>query len=147
MLQDTIKQGIKDAMLAKDATKLAVMRALTAAFTNEAITLKVEKLTDEQALALIRRGVKQRKDSIEQFIKGGRTDLADAETAELKILETFLPQMMSKDEIKKIAEAKKSELGIADKSKAGMLMSALMKELRGKADGADVKSVVEEILS
>lgn len=134
-------------MLAKDATKLAVMRALTAAFTNEAITLKVEKLTDEQALALIRRGVKQRKDSIEQFIKGGRTDLADAETAELKILETFLPQMMSKDEIKKIAEAKKSELGIADKSKAGMLMSALMKELRGKADGADVKSVVEEILS
>ncbi len=134
-------------MLAKYATKLAVMRALTAAFTNEAITLKVEKLTDEQALALIRRGVKQRKDSIEQFIKGGRTDLADAETAELKILETFLPQMMSKDEIKKIAEAKKSELGIADKSKAGMLMSALMKELRGKADGADVKSVVEEILS
>ncbi|MFA6095043.1 MAG: GatB/YqeY domain-containing protein [Candidatus Paceibacterota bacterium] len=147
MLQDTIKQGIKDAMLAKNTVKLAVMRALTAAFTNEAITLKVEKLTDEQALAIIRRGVKQRKDSIEQFTKGGRADLADSEIAELKILETFLPQMMSKDDIRKIAEAKKTELSITDKTKAGILMSTLMKELKGKAEGADVKSVVEEILN
>ena len=147
MLQDIIKQGIKEAMLAKDTVKLAVMRALTAAFTNEAITLKVEKLTDEQALAIIRRGVKQRKDSIEQFTKGGRADLADAEMAELKILETFLPQMMSVGDIRKIAEAKKAELGITDKSKAGVLMSALMKELKGKAEGADVKNVVEEILN
>jgi len=72
-------------------------------------------------------------------------DLVENEQTELKILETFLPKMMSKEEIKKIAEAKKAELGITDKAKAGMLMSGIMKELKGKADGSDVKAVVEEL--
>jgi uncharacterized protein YqeY len=146
MIQETIKKELKEAMLTRDTVKTTVMRSLVAAFTNEAIALKIENLSDEQALAVIRRAVKQRKDSIEQFTKGGREDLAASEKTELAILEKFLPQMMGKDEIRKIAEAKKAELGVTDKSKAGMLMSALMKELKGKADGADVKAIVEEIL-
>ena len=99
------------------------------------------------ALAVIRRGVKQRKDAIEQFTKGGRPELADNEKTECAILETYLPQMMSRDEIRTIAETKKAELNITDKSKVGQLTGAIMKELKGKADGADVKAVVDELFA
>jgi uncharacterized protein YqeY len=115
-------------------------------FTNELVALgrtPQDALTDDEVLAVIRRAVKQRKDAIEQFVAGGREDLADSEKAELALLEVYLPAMMPREEIQKIAEAKKTELGINDKSKSGMLMSTLMKELKGKADGADVKAVVE----
>src|SRR5437773_2726329 len=99
-IQAKIKSEIKDAMMAKDAVKLGVVRGLTAAFVTELIAKGKpgqNELTDEEALAVIRRSVKQRKDSIEQFTKGGRKDLAATEEAELKVLETYLPQMMSKD--------------------------------------------------
>jgi len=148
MIHKEIKEKVKEAMLAKDQVRLLVLRNMLSAFTNELVTKKRmpnEELSDEDAIAVIRRLTKQRKDSIEQFTKGGRTDLVENEQAELKILETFLPQMMSKEEIKKIAEAKKTELGITDKAKSGMLMSGIMKELKGKADGNDVKAVVEEL--
>jgi len=86
-------------------------------------------------------------DSIEQFLKGGREDLAETEKEELPTLEAYLPQMMSIEEIRPIAEAKKAELGVEDKSKMGVLMGAVMKETKGQADGGDVKTVVEELLS
>jgi uncharacterized protein YqeY len=145
-LQETIKASLKEAMMAKDSVKMTVIRGLMSAFTNELVTLgrtPQDALTDDEVLAVIRRGVKQRKDAIEQFVAGGREDLADSEKAELALLEVYLPAMMPREEIQKIAEAKKAELGINDKSKSGMLMSTLMKELKGKADGADVKAVVE----
>lgn len=150
MLHDTIKEEIKKAMLAKDTVRLETMRSVSAAFTNELVAKKrtpQEKLADDDALAVIKRLAKQRKDSIEQFEKGGRQDLADKEKQELGILEAFLPAMMSKEEIRKVAEAKKAELGIADKSKLGQLVGAVMKELKGKADGNDVKEVADEMLS
>ena len=149
-IQADMSNQIKDAMKAKDAVRLSVVRGLVAAFTNELVAKgrkPTEQLTDEEALAVIRRGVKQRKDSIEQFTKGGRNDLAEAEAAELKLLEAFLPAQMNRDDILKVVEAKKKELGVTDKSKAGQLMSAVMKELKGKADGAEVKAVVESSLS
>lgn len=146
-LHTQIKDEIKKAMLAKDQLKLTVVRGLSAAFTNELIAKgsTTPELSDEDALAIIKRNVKQRKDSIEQFTKGGRADLAEAEQAELTILEAYLPQMMSRDEIKKIAEAKKAEMGAVDKAKLGQFVGVLMKELKGKADGADVKAVVDEM--
>lgn len=145
-LQETIKGSLKEAMMAKDAVRMTVIRGLMSGFTNELVALgrtPQDALTDDEVLAVIRRGVKQRKDAIEQFVAGGREDLADSEKAELVLLEVYLPAMMPREEIQKIAEAKKAELGIDDKSKSGMLMSTLMKELKGKADGADVKAVVE----
>lgn len=148
MLHQQIKDEIKKAMLAKDARMLETMRGLSAAFTNELVAMKrtpQDVLTDEEALKVIKRAANQRKDSIEQFEKGGRADLAEKEKEELAIIEAFLPQMMSKDEIRKIAEAKKTELGAIDKSKMGMFMGALMKELKGQADGNDVKEVVESL--
>jgi len=94
---------------------------------------------------VVKRGVKQRKDSIEQFRKGGREDLATNEEAELKILEAFLPASLGREEIKKVAEKKKAELNVTEKAKAGVLVGAVMKELKGKADGADVKTVVDSL--
>ena len=109
-LQETIKGKLKEAMMAKDTVQMTVIRGLMSAFTNELVAIgrtPQDQLTDEEVLTVIRRGVKQRKDAIEQFTNGGRPDLAESEAAELKILEVYLPQMMSKDEIKAIAEAKK----------------------------------------
>ncbi len=144
-----IKNQIKDAMRAKDAVRLTVLRSLSAAFTNELINKKstAPELGDDEALALIKRSVKQHKDSIEQFEKGGRQDLADIEKAELVILEVFMPQTMSKEEIRKIAEAKIAQMGgTIDKTKMGAFMGSLMKDLKGKADGADVKEVVDSLV-
>ncbi len=150
MLQNDIKGQIKEAMLAKDAVRLAVLRGLSAAFTNELVAQKrppQEALSDEDCLKVIERSVKQRRESIDQFTKGGRPDLADSEKAELAILETYLPTMMSQEEIMPIAQAKKTEMGIDDKSKAGMLMGLIMRELKGKARGDDVKVVVDKLFS
>ncbi len=148
MLHEQIKNGIKEAMMAKDALKLKAFRAMSAAFTNELVAKNKkpqEMLTDEEALTVVTRLAKQRKDSIEQFKKGGREDLVKEEQEELSILETYLPKMMAKDEIEKIALLKKDELGISDGTDKGVLMSALMKELKGKAEGAMVKEVVDSL--
>ena len=136
------------ALLSRDNVRLTVLRGLMASFTNELVATKrkpQEELSDEEVIAVIRRSVKQRKDSIDQFRKGGREDLASSEESELKILETFLPKMMGKEDVKKKAVEVKERLGIADKSKIGQLIGATMKELKGMADGADVKEAVESL--
>ena len=135
-------------MLARDSIRLEVLRGMVTAFTNELVA-KGKKpqdfLGDDEALAVITRLSKQRKDSIEQYTKGGREDLAAEEKAQLEIIETFLPKLMERSEVEAIARAKQSELGITDVTKKGMLMSALMKDLKGKADGMVVKEVVDTL--
>ena len=141
---------MQDAMRAKDAVKLTTLRGLLAGFTNELVAQKKkpdEAVDDDMAITVIRRGVKQRKDAMEQFTKGGRSELADNEKTECTILEAYLPQMMGRDEIRKVAEVKKIELGVTDKTKLGQLTGAIMKESKGKADGADVKAVVDELFA
>ncbi len=148
MLHEQIKSELKEAMRAKDEVKLRTVRGMLTAFTNELVATNrkpQEILNDIEVINVIRRLAKQRKESITQFVSGGRQDLADVEVAELAVLESYLPQMMSKEEIKKIAEAKKEELGITDKAKLGQFVGTLMKDLKGKADGADVKDVVESL--
>ena len=135
-------------MLAKDTVKRDALRGLLAAFTNELVAKgkpPQETISDADAFTVIKRQVKQRKDSIEQFRKGDREDLAQTEETELRIIEIYLPKMMGQDEIRKIAEAKKTTLGITDASKKGMLMGAIIKEAQGKADGADVKEIVDSL--
>ena len=150
-------------MLAKDEVRLRTVRGLLSAFVNELVAKKMKPdamLSDEDALSVIKRAVKQRKDSIEQFTAGNRPDLAESEKAELAILLEYLPETMSRDQIRPIALAKMKELGITDlpaatqnstaqagKSKMGMLMGALSKELKGQAEGADIKAVVDELLA
>lgn len=148
-IQSDIKEKIKDAMRAKDTLMLTTLRSMSAAFTNELVAQKKtpqEELDDASALNVIKRLSKQRKDSIEQFTKGGRDDLADNEKAELAIIEKFLPSMMSKEEIKKVSEPMLKELGVTDKSGIGKATGMIMKKLGSSADGADVKAVLEELL-
>jgi uncharacterized protein YqeY len=148
MLHEQIKNGIKEAMLAKDALRLKAFRAMSSAFTNELVAKNKKPqdlLSDEEALAVITRLAKQRKDSIEQFTKGNREDLVKEEQEELAILETYLPKLMERSEVEKLARTKKDELGITDATQKGMLMSALMKDLKGKAEGMTVKEVVDSL--
>jgi uncharacterized protein len=144
---EKIKADTKEAMFAKDMIKTTVLRGVSAAFMNEALAKKVPELTDDDAMAVIRRLVKQRKDSIEQFEKGGRPELAAAEKQELGMLETYLPAQMKEADLVKIAEALKTKMGITDKTKAGQLMGAVMKEAKGNADGGLVKKVVDGLFS
>lgn len=149
-IENNIKEALKEAMKNKDEVRLSVMRNIKAAFTNELVSKGMtpqSEVSDELALGVIKRLAKQRKDSIEQFRNGGREDLASVEEAELSVLETLLPKMMSREEIRPVAEKKKNELGVEDKAKMGILVGAVMKELAGQADGGDVKAVVESLFN
>lgn len=148
-IHETIKQSIPEALRARDEVRLRTLRSLATAMTNEVVAKKRkpdEFLTDEEAVAVVKRAANQRKDSIEQFEKASRSDLAEPEKAELAILESYLPSLMSREEILPIAKAKMAELGVSGKADAGKFTGALMKELKGKVDGADVKAVVDNLL-
>ena len=149
-LHETIRESLKEAMKARDAARLRTVRSILTAFTNELVaTGKTPQdiITDDVGLSVIKRLAKQRKDSISQYEAASRNDLAEPEKEELVVLESYLPTLMSQEQIKPIAEAKKAELGVTDKSKLGVLVGAVMKELAGKADGTDVKVVVESLFN
>ncbi len=147
-IQEKIKEEIKNALRAKDSLRLSVMRSISAAFTNELLNLKrkpTEELTNDEALAVIKKTAKQRRDSIEQYQKGNREDLAEKETQELKIIEEFLPEPLPYEEIKNIAQKKKDELNITDRSDIGRLIGVVIKETKDRASGQTVKQTVEEL--
>ncbi len=135
-------------MKAKDSVRLDTLRGVSAAFTNELVTkghTPQDILPDEDAQKVLMRLAKQRKDSITQYRTGGREDLVKEEEAQLAVIETYLPSLMSREEIEPFARMKKEELGITDKSKAGQLTGVIMKDLKGKADGTLVKEIVESL--
>lgn len=149
-LHEDIKDQLKDALKSKDEVRLRTIRSTLTALTNELVAngkKPQDMLDDEAVLSVIKRLAKQRRESIEQYEAAKRPELAEPEKAELTVLESYLPEQMSQDEIRPLAEAKKAELGIDDKSKMGVLMGALMKDLKGKADGGDVKAVVESLFT
>jgi uncharacterized protein YqeY len=148
MLHQQLKDSIKDALKAKDQVRLDTLRGVVTAATNELVAkgkTPQDMLSDEEMIAVIARIAKQRKDAIVQFTNGGREDLANEDRAQLAVLEAYLPKMMERSEIEVIAKAKWTKLGITDATKKGMLMSALMKDLKGKADGTIVKEVVDSL--
>jgi uncharacterized protein YqeY len=149
MTQKELRDQVKEAMKARDELRLSVLRGLLAATTNELVAKgrkPDEVLEEESVMMLISRGVKQRKDSIDQFTKGGRMDLVEKEAAELKILESFLPAQMSEEEIESAVKEKMDEMGPIDKQKSGQFTGAVMKDLKGKADGAIVKNIIDRLL-
>lgn len=151
MLEKKIKDELKEAMKKRDSLRMTVLRSIISGFTNELISQKrkpQEEISDEDALGVIKKAVKQRKDSIEQFEKGNREDLVKVEKSELEILEKYLPANISREEIQKIAKTKKTELGIEDKSKIGILIGAVLKDIKtvgASADGGDVKNIIERL--
>lgn len=149
-IHETIKAGIPEALKARDEARLRTLRSLSTSMTNEVVTKKRkpdEFLTDEEALTVLKRASNQRKDSIQQFEAGGRSELAIPEHEELAIIETFLPALMSRGEIEMLAKAKMLEMGVASKQDTGRFTGALMKDLKGQADGAMVKEVADSLLS
>lgn len=147
MLQENLKIQLKEAMIAKNQVAMDVIRGIMSACTNELVAKgkkPQEVLSDEDVIAVITRLAKQRKDSIEQFEKGGRQDLVDEEKSQLEILEKYLPEQMSESEVLSFVNSKISELGL-DLSKKGIVMATMMKELKGKADGTVVKKVVDSL--
>ena len=148
-LQTDIRESLKTAMREKDQVKLDTLRSVLSAITNELVAtgnMPQDEAGDALVQTVIKRLVKQRKDASAQFITGGRQELADAEQAQLAVLQSYLPEQMSEEQIRTIAEKKIAELGI-DTSKMGILMGAIMKETGGNADGTMVKKIVEELLS
>ena len=150
MLTEKVKKDMQNAMKAKDELRLSVLRGALSEFTNALVATKrkpTEQLTDDEAIAVFKRLAKQRKESVEQFTKGNRPELAEKEMKELAIIEEYLPEQASREQIEKIAKEKIKEMAFTDKAKMGQLMGAIMKELGGNADGAVVKEVVESLLS
>lgn len=148
MLTAQIKTDMIAAMKARETLKVDTLRGTMTAFTNELVAKgrkPTEELSDDEALTVMKRLAKQRKDSIEQYTTGGRPELAQKESDELTILEAYLPQMASREEVEKVARAKKEELGVTDAAGAGKLMGAIIKEFAGRADGAIVKEVVSSL--
>ncbi len=147
-LHEKIRELIKDAMRAKDSVRLDTLRGILSACTNELVSKgrkPQEMLSDEEVVAVITRLSKQRKDSIEQYTTGNRPDLVAEESAQLAVLQEFLPTLMSEAEITAFVENKKSTF-TAD-TKKGMVMAEIMRELKGKADGALVKKVVDSLIA
>ncbi len=137
-------------MKARDQLRVDTLRGAISACTNELVAKgrkPTDTLEDAEALVVMKRLAKQRKDSIEQFTKGNRPELAEKEAAELAIIESYLPAGASREEIERVARSKKEELGITDAAGAGKLMGAVIKEFSGNADGAMVKEVVVAILA
>lgn len=139
-----------EALKTKDALRLNVLRGLLSSFTNDAVAKKRkpdEELSDDEVLTIISRSVKQRKDSIAQFEKGGRNDLAETEKQELKILENYLPAQMTRDEIMTYVRSRQQELNMTDLAKKNMFMGAIMRELKGKTDGGVVREIIDIVFS
>ena len=160
-LKEKIQTDIKKAMQEKDQLKVTVLRMLMASIFNKekAKRAKLSKteedlekldelsqLTDEEITEVISSENKERKDSIEQYQKGNRQDLANQEKKELDILKDYLPEQMSEDEVRKIVKEKINETGASTPQDTGKVMGALMSELKGKADGGMVNRIVQEEL-
>ena len=136
---------IKEAMKAGNAEKLGLLRMLNSAMKNKAIEKgKDASLTDEEAMQVISKEAKKRKESILAFEQGGRPDLAEGEKKELAMLEVYLPKQMSREEAS--AEVDKVLAGLTDKSNVGLVMKAVMQEMKGKVDGKIVGELVKEKL-
>ncbi len=149
-VKDQIFADLKEAMKAKDQDKLRVLRSLKAKMMEAEIAERKggeASLSDQSAIQVITKAAKQRKESIDQFTKGGREDLVANEELELAIIEAYLPEMMSEDEVRKIVQEKIAAVGATGPQDMGKVMGPLMGQLRGKADGSLVSQLVKELLA
>ena len=145
-LRERLREDLKAAMRAREIVRRDTIRMLEAAIKNAEIERRGEELADEDVLAILQRQMKQRRDSIEQFEQGGREDLAEIERAEMAVIEAYLPEQLSRGDIAEAARRVIGQVGASGPGDRGKVMGPLMKELRGRADGAAVNAVVSELL-
>lgn len=151
MLLDQIQNDLKDAQLARDETRVSTLRLLLSEIKNQEIVLRQSSgravLSDEDIISVIGREAKKRKEAILGFRSGGREEAAQKEEAELKVLEGYLPEQMSVEELTKIVEETINEVGATSLADMGKVMGAAMGKVKGRADGNQVSSIVKEKLT
>jgi uncharacterized protein YqeY len=145
-LQDRLPPEIKAAMLARDADRLSALRMLKSAVGYAQIERKTEKLSDADFVSVVQKEVKKRRDAAEQFEKGGRPELADKEKKEIVVLETYLPQPLSPEELEQLVKATIQELGATSKKEMGPVIKAVQAKAAGRADGKTISVVVGRLL-
>lgn len=145
-LKERLMNDLKSAMKSGDQVQKDVIRILRGAIRNVELE-QGHELTDDEALKVIMKQAKQRRDSIEQFQDAGRQDLVEVEQQELQILEKYLPTQLSNEEIQAKAEAAIAELGVTDMKGMGQIMGKLTKELSGVADGKRISAIVRQLLN
>ncbi len=146
MIIDTIKKQIIEAMKAKDEIRLSTLKLLSSALYNAQIK-KREELTEEEELEIVKREAKKRKDAIEAYEKAGATERAEKEKKELKILQEYLPEELSDEELKKIVDEVVSSMGATNMQDMGKVIGAVLGKCKGQADGKKVSEMVRSKLS
>lgn len=145
-LYHNLENDMKVALKEGNAVKLSVLRMLISAIRMFEIEKNLKEPQEGDVLQIIQKQVKQRRDSIDQFQKGNRKDLADRETTELKILESYLPKQLTEEELLAIVKACIAELGATNKSETGKVMKAVIEKTKGKSDGKTVNQIVMKLL-
>ena len=145
-VREQLRSDLRDAMRAKDAPRRNTIRMVEAAIKNAEIEKRGTELAESDILAILQRQVKQRRESIEQFEKGGREDLAEKERVEIAIIEQYLPRQLTRSEVEVRARAVIEQVGASGPDDRGKVMGLLMRELRGEADGSLVNAVVGALL-
>ncbi|WP_017728406.1 GatB/YqeY domain-containing protein [Halalkalibacterium ligniniphilum] len=145
-LLDRLNEDMKKAMKDKDKQKLSVIRMVKSSLQNEQIKLGHE-LSEDEALTVLNRELKQRKDSLHEFEKANREDLASKIRDELTVLEDYMPEQLSEEELSAVIKETITEVGAASKADMGKVMGAIMPKVKGKADGGLVNRLVQQHLS
>ncbi|GLO66618.1 MULTISPECIES: GatB/YqeY domain-containing protein [Oceanobacillus] len=145
-LLDRLNQDMKQAMKNKDKESLSVIRMVKASIQNESIKLGKDTLSEDEDLTILSREVKQRKDSLQEFKNAGREDLVEKIEKELEILNTYLPEQLSDDELRSIIQETIQEVNATSMKDMGKVMGAVMPKVKGKADGSQIKTKVQEEL-
>lgn len=151
MLHQKITDGLKDAMRSGDDFQVGILRMIVSAFHNKEIEKRGKKLepilSEEEMVEILFREIKKRKEAIEIFSKGGRSDLAEKEAKELEIIKIYLPEQLGEEEVEKIIMAAVEKIGAKDIKDFGKVMAEAMKELKGKADASLVSKILKKRLS
>jgi uncharacterized protein YqeY len=145
-LQERLGQEIKSAMLARDADRLSALRMLKSAIGYTLIEKKAEAISDPEFIVLVQKEVKKRRDSIEQFVSGGRAELAAKEKQEIGVLESFLPQQLNPEELEKLVRDAIAETGASSKKEMGPVIKAVQAKAGGCADGKTISQLVGKLL-
>ena len=145
-LEARLSQEIKAAMLAKDADRLSTLRLLKSAIGYSELERKTDNLSDGEFVTVVQKEIKKRRDSIEQFEKGGRLELAEKEKKEIPVLETFLPQPLSPAELEQLVKTTIQELGATSKKEMGPVIKAVQAKAAGRADGKSISTIVGKLL-
>ena len=150
MIVEKLQNDLKEAMKSKDAVRLRTIRSLRSAIMAKEIELRsggTATISHEDAMAVLQKQAKQRRDSIEQFVSAGRDDLKQVEEDELAVIETYLPRQLSEEEVRKEVEAIAAEVGASGMSDMGKLMGQAMSRLKGQADGKLVQQAARDVLA